>query len=84
LNTSVTYRTEPIKNEALAQLAFTEKPPFTDGAIAFKATARGCVIELPLREDEDLYGLGLQLKSFNQKGKKKHLRTNADPVPRIC
>ncbi|MDR1928180.1 MAG: glycoside hydrolase [Oscillospiraceae bacterium] len=54
--------------------------PFAQDAIAFRASARGCVAELPLDSFEQLYGFGLQLKSFAQMGKKKALRVNADPV----
>lgn len=48
--------------------------------ISFKETARGCVIELPLLESEDVYGFGLQLKGFNHKNHKLTLRSNSDPV----
>lgn len=48
--------------------------------IQFKTTARGCVLELPLEEDEQIFGFGLQLKGFNHKSTKKTLRTNSDPV----
>lgn len=44
------------------------------------ATARGYVISLPLLADESIYGLGLQLQSFQQRGLKKKLRVNADPA----
>lgn len=46
----------------------------------FKTTARGCVLEFPLQEDEQVYGFGLQLKGFNHKNHKLQLRTNSDPV----
>ena len=46
----------------------------------FKVTNRGCTIELPLTDNERLFGFGLQLKSFAQKNKKKTIRTNADPM----
>ena len=46
----------------------------------FKTTARGCVLEFPLAEDEQIYGFGLQLKGFNHKNHKLQLRTNSDPV----
>ena len=50
-----------------------------------RATGRGYVLEIPLADDEELYGFGLQLQSFRQKeagrpGKKKMLRVNSDPV----
>jgi len=41
---------------------------------------RGVQMRLPLKADEYLYGLGLQLLSFQQRGLKKMLRVNADPV----
>lgn len=46
----------------------------------FKETARGCVLEFPLLENEQVYGFGLQLKGFNHKNHKLQLRTNSDPV----
>ena len=48
--------------------------------ISFKINSRGCVLTLPLDENEQLYGMGLQLKAFNLRGKKLTLRSNADPV----
>lgn len=42
-------------------------------------TDRGVEISVPLVPDELVYGLGLQLQSFEQRGKKKRLRVNADP-----
>jgi alpha-D-xyloside xylohydrolase len=54
--------------------------PFIKEQINFKVNQRGCVIELPIEGTEKIYGFGLQLKSFNQTGKKKQMRTNADPV----
>ena len=46
---------------------------------AGKATKRGYLVTLPVAPGELVYGLGLQLQSFNQRGKKKKLRVNADP-----
>ena len=46
----------------------------------FKTTNRGCVLEFPLLEDEQVFGFGLQLKGFNHKNHKLQLRTNCDPV----
>lgn len=42
--------------------------------------SRGVQVRLPLKADEYLYGLGLQLQSFQQRGLKKMLRVNADPI----
>lgn len=48
--------------------------------IGFFCNNRGCCIILPLEPDEQIYGLGLQLKAFNLRGKKLTVRPNADPV----
>ena len=40
---------------------------------------RGYLVRLPLASGEIVYGLGLQLQSFIQRGLKKKLRVNADP-----
>ena len=50
------------------------------GDFKFKETQRGCVLEFPLLADEEVFGFGLQLKSFNHKNHKLYLRTNSDPV----
>ena len=49
-------------------------------AIRFKVTNRGCVLHLPMAQEEHIYGLGLQLKAFDLRGKKMQIRPNADPV----
>ena len=36
-------------------------------------------MRLPLKADEQIFGLGLQLLSFAQRGNKKTVRVNADP-----
>lgn len=48
--------------------------------IKFKTTSRGCVLEFPLMQEEQIYGFGLQLKGFNHKNHKLCLRSNSDPV----
>ena len=42
-------------------------------------TGRGVIVRIPLQPDELIYGLGLQMQSFQQRGSKKMLRVNADP-----
>src|SRR5580692_2089646 len=42
-------------------------------------TSRGVELELELAPDELMYGFGLQLLSFQQRGKKRTIRVNADP-----
>jgi alpha-D-xyloside xylohydrolase len=47
--------------------------------LASRITTRGFEVRLPFKLEEKLYGLGLQLLSFNQTGLKKTLRVNSDP-----
>lgn len=44
------------------------------------ASERGFQVRLPLGPNEMVYGLGLQFQSFLQRGLKKTLRVNADPI----
>ncbi|MCE0498245.1 MAG: glycoside hydrolase family 31 protein [Methylacidiphilales bacterium] len=53
--------------------------PLNGTQISSRSTRRGFEIRLPLGPDEKIYGLGLQLLSFNQTGLKKTLRVNSDP-----
>ncbi len=62
-------------------LCYSETPVSYDtSAIKFKTTSRGCVLELPIEYEEQIYGCGLQLKGFNHKNHKLQLRVNSDPV----
>ncbi|MBE6634361.1 MAG: glycoside hydrolase [Ruminococcaceae bacterium] len=58
--------------------------PEADGAaraeITFRASAKGCTLELPFSESEEYYGFGLQLHSFSHKNRKLTLRVNSDPL----
>lgn len=46
----------------------------------FSVSKRGTLLRLPIDPSAGVYGFGLQLKSFQQRGLKKHIRPNADPV----
>jgi alpha-D-xyloside xylohydrolase len=75
--TPVSSRLVPAQVEAFARLPGVDTAPLP--ALRGKQTARGCKVELPLRPNEQIYGLGLQLLSLTQRGKKKVVRVNADP-----
>jgi len=64
----------------LREMPNVEDCPLPVDAITGKTTSRGFQVSLPLGADEQVYGLGLQLYSMNQRGKKKTLRVNSDPV----
>jgi len=73
----VSSRLIPPQTAAFAALPRVDTAPLP--SIAGRQTKRGCLVELPLRPGEQIYGLGLQLMSFAQRGKKKVTRVNADP-----
>ena len=52
------------------------KPPFCEDDIVFSRRKGAITLEIPLDPSEDVYGLGLMLKSFRQTGLKK-------PIPEI-
>ncbi len=54
--------------------------PFDEKAVRSRGRSSGFLLELPLEQGEEVYGLGLTLKSFRQTGLKKMLRANSDPV----
>jgi alpha-D-xyloside xylohydrolase len=67
----------------------TDTPPLEDGAsslpfrrgdIAFRTTRRGFVVEIPMKNDEDLYGFGLQFHAFNHAGRRRFMKVNSDPL----
>lgn len=63
--------------ESLAPLSLVAEPPVT---VSATVNDRGVLVRIPLAADEMIYGLGLQLQSFEQRASKKKLRVNADPV----
>lgn len=75
--TPVSSRLVPPQSQSFQYLPRVDKAPLLPprGYVS----ARGCLIQLPLRSKELIYGLGLQLLSFGQRGKKKVTRVNADP-----
>jgi len=75
--TPVSSRLIPVHSVGLRALPTVSLAPI-NGAIG-SVTRRGCLIELPLAPYENLFGFGLQMLSFAQRGKKKTIRVNADP-----
>lgn len=68
--------TSPRADDIRALPAVTEAPlSGVEGGV----TRRGTQITVPLAPGELIYGFGLQLMSFQQRGKKRTIRVNADP-----
>jgi len=70
----------PAKFKEKSKMVLNEKGSPLAAKIQFTVSKRGCKLELPLELGEEVFGFGLQLKGFNHKGTKKHIRSNADPI----
>ncbi|TWR24812.1 DUF5110 domain-containing protein [Mucilaginibacter pallidiroseus] len=73
---------EAPSRQALADLPH-DKAPFQASDIRIKVTARGVVVEIPLTDDEQLYGFGMQINSFNQRGLRKRPIVNDNPLNNV-
>ncbi|MCR5754662.1 MAG: glycoside hydrolase, partial [Acetatifactor sp.] len=74
------FRKYPMKKEALERVDISKSKEFTEEEIQYRLTNRGTVITIPMNTDEDIYGFGLQLQSFNHAGKRRYVKVNSDPV----
>lgn len=63
--------------DGFSRLPQVAQPPLPE--IRGSVSSRACTVALPLRAHESVYGLGLQMLSLDQRGKKKMVRVNADP-----
>jgi len=75
--TPVSNRLVPPQTESFSKLPIVDVAPLPP--LVGRQTDRGCTVQLPLRPEEQIFGFGLQLLSFAQRGKKKVARVNADP-----
>jgi alpha-D-xyloside xylohydrolase len=75
--TPVSSRLVPAQIAAFAKLPRVDSAPLP--SVQGKRLARSLMVQLPLRPGEQIYGLGLQMMSLEQRGKKKVTRVNADP-----
>ncbi|RHJ92108.1 TIM-barrel domain-containing protein [Parabacteroides bouchesdurhonensis] len=69
----------PFDNEKMAQID-CKKLPFALEDIILNKNERGCSIAIPLSDNEQLYGFGLQIGSFKQRGLKKRPLVNDYPL----
>jgi alpha-D-xyloside xylohydrolase len=75
--TPITSRYIPAAKDAMKDMPTVSEVPLLEPSALIDR--RGTTVRLPLEPRENIYGLGLQMLSFNQRGKKKTLRVNADP-----
>ncbi|HSI84135.1 MAG TPA: TIM-barrel domain-containing protein [Candidatus Methylacidiphilales bacterium] len=78
--TSSAHRALPPAEDALRSMPAVAEQPFSFQDIAARKSRSGLLINIPLGDREEVYGMGLQLKSLRQTGKKKTLRVNSDPI----
>jgi alpha-D-xyloside xylohydrolase len=74
--TPVSSRLVPPKTEAFGELPRVGTPPLPP--LKARKTTRGCMVEIPWKTGEQLFGFGLQFSALALRWKKT-LRVNADP-----
>lgn len=80
LTFGVPEETVPSRFAPSPKCPILEETPAAAEGITFRTSARGCVLNIPLDPTAEVYGFGLQLKGFCQRGQKKMIRPNADPL----
>lgn len=65
--------------EAMKRLPMAEVP-FNLDEIEIVVTDRGCKVSVPLADDEQIYGFGLQFETFGQRGLRKQPKVNDNPL----
>jgi alpha-D-xyloside xylohydrolase len=63
--------------KAMSETLSSSRFPLDTSKISIALKGHGCKVELPLDAKENIYGFGLQDKSFQQRGLRKHLITNS-------
>src|SRR3569833_893 len=75
--TPVSSRTVPPHEDGLHRMEAAADLPVA--SIMVKVDARGCLLTFPLAPHEEIFGFGMLLLSFAQRGKQKTMSVNADP-----
>ena len=65
--------------EAMEKLPEAELP-FSIDDILLEVTDRGCLITVPLSDDEQIYGFGMQYGTFGQRGLRRRPIVNDNPL----
>jgi len=68
-----------MKTQSMAQIP-PNKSPVNLNDIKINKTKRGCSVAIPLTNEEQIYGLGMQIGSFQQRGLKKRPLVNDNPL----
>ncbi|MDD4426966.1 MAG: glycoside hydrolase family 31 protein [Paludibacter sp.] len=78
IHTPLQYK-EPALSESLKKIGEADNP-FNEADIKVSVNSRGCVVELPLDKNENIYGFGLQMGSFRQNNLKRRPIVNDHPL----
>jgi alpha-D-xyloside xylohydrolase len=73
--TPFSLRAEEPKVEAINALSGQPSPPFGFDKVDVRIQPRGTIVEIPLGDSEDIFGLGLGKYRFGQRGLRKELKT---------
>ncbi len=68
---------------ALQKLESRSTSPITLADISFNQTAKGALAELKMDATERIYGFGLQVNTFEQRGLRREMRTNSWTVGNV-
>lgn len=63
--------------KALQDMENINEPPIKLDEIKFRQTQKGVVAEMTMDTSERIYGFGLQVNSFEQRGMRRDIRTNS-------
>ncbi len=70
------FKEKPLENE-LNKMAASENGPAFLKYIKYNVEQGGIVAELPLEDNERIYGFGLQVNTLEQRGMRREIRTNS-------
>lgn len=70
-------------SEALMKIPDRDAEPFDLRSIQFKETPMGVMAEFTIDESENIYGFGLQVNSFQQRGMRRDIRNNSWTVGNV-
>lgn len=78
--TPVALRETPADHAGLARLPAVARSPIDAADVSASVQPRAITLTLPIDDAEQFFGFGLQFKSVAQRGTKKTMRVNSDPV----
>ncbi len=76
------FKEAPLMDE-LNKMPAGNNQPGVLSTVVFDSSDAGAIAELPLDESERLYGFGLQVNTFEQRGLRREIRTNAWTIGNI-